>query len=196
MLKRFGIFAVVLAFLPTASFADVLLVQDSGTWGSTAPTTTWSAASESWSFSFEVNSNPTPAANTPGVGFEISPVSDFTYMLNGSPVATTPTDVLFFNTVGSDGGLMEIDFSGAVFNFFGPQAYSGPESSPTINAGVYLIGAKSDFDSTSPAADLPLSGDVTITDITTTPEPSSLILFGTGLMGALEMLRRKCVRKA
>jgi hypothetical protein len=155
--KSIGLLVGVL-LLPLACFGQ-LTVSESGVWSASAPTTTWSAPGASWSYSFVVAANPTVLSSVPGQHF-VAPFSNFTYTLNGSPVATTPGTIAWFST--AQGGLITINSAGAQFNIYGPQAYSGPESSPTILTGTYPLSTPmSVFTSTGNAAQ-PLSGAVTI----------------------------------
>ena len=149
---------VGMLLLPLACFGQYT-VSESGVWGATAPTTTWSAPNASWSYSFVVNTNPVVSNYSLGNNFTAA-FSNFTYTLNGSPVATTPASIVWYSSALS--GLFNINFSTAsFFQIFGSQAYSGPENSPTILRGTYPINAGSFFRS-SGNADQPLSGSVTI----------------------------------
>jgi hypothetical protein len=98
-------------------------------------------------------------------GFDFA-FSDFSYLLNGSLVAITPTFVRFFTA--SNGGGFGICFNGTtVANCteglgnvtFGPQLYTGPNSAPTLLPGTVV------------------------------PEPSTLLTLAAGLL-ALDARRR------
>ena len=172
--------------LPCAVSADALLVSESGTWGSSAVTSTWVAPNETWSYSFNVRNNPI-ASNVSLGHFFFAPFTNFVYTLNGSPVATKPKVIAWFST--SSGGLIDIAFGPGVFVVEGAQAYSGSESFPAILSGIYPLRSSSFFvDSTS--ASQPLTGNLNITVVT--PEPSTLlmILMGSALIGAFRFSRR------
>jgi hypothetical protein len=164
------VFCVLL--LASVGSASPLLVQESGVWGNSAPFTTWSAPGESWSYSFLIDSNPTPSSYSPGDNF-IAPFNNFNYFLNGFPVATTPDAIEWYST-NNEGGLINIYFGTTLFKVYGAQAYSGPESSPTILPGVYPLAGGSVFQSAG-NPDQPLTGYLTIT-----PEPATI---GMMLMG-------------
>jgi hypothetical protein len=87
---------------------------------------------------------------------------------NGSPTLT------FFDSL-------------AGINLIGPQVYSGLESAPTFIAGTYDV------------TDAATGGDATLviksesTPPAATPEPSTFVLLGSGLLGAFGMVRRRFV---
>jgi hypothetical protein len=179
--------SVLWLLIPIAAHAALLEVSESGTWGPGAPTTTWSAPNTTWQYLYFVQSNPSVSNVAAGTSF--SPAfTGFSYTLGGSPVATTPTGITFFNS--NLGGLMNIDFSGGVFGIEGGQAYSGSESAPTILTGTYPI---SGADFVSGENSQPFTGDVIIADANTAPEPStfSLTLIAAIFGTAFWRLRRR-----
>lgn len=170
--------------------AEPLLVSTSGTFAAGTTASTWSAAGDTWAFSFYVDSNPVVTSDTIGTDFD-APISGFVYTLNGSPVSVGPVDVEFFNI--SDFGLINVCFfgcvaSGSVTNGFvieGPQVYSGLESAPTILPGTYAETSNTaEVTSTATAQAL---GTVYIS-----PEPSTWGLSAAGLLVlAANFLRKK-----
>jgi len=176
----------VLLFASVGS-ASPLLVQESGVWGISVPVTTWSAPGESWSYSFLIDSNPIPSSYLLGDNF-IAPFNNFNYLLNGLPVATTPDAIEWYST-NNEGGLINVYFAGATFKVYGAQAYSGPESSPTILPGVYPLTSGSVFQSAG-NTDQPLTGNLTI--MAGVPEPASIgmMLMGVAVLAGLRFRRR------
>lgn len=157
-------------------------------------------------------SSPTPSSFVLGDRFGLTGV---TVLENGTTPVTT-TQMNFFNgNAVSDGGVASrlvnpLDFIDA---FVGEsQLYSGPESNPTFIPGTYAETGPED-DAAQIALDgcptgtteddagcgisdtwaLSTSSDVNLTlTITQTPEPSSVLLLGSGLLGLMGMsLRRK-----
>jgi|SRR5579862_2164768 len=170
----------VLAFWVLSAHASTISYSDSGTFSASTPSDAlgFSGPSETWAFHFDADSNPTILEHGNG-GFNFA-FSDFSYSLDGSPVAVTPTFIRFFSG-GNDGGF-EICFNGAFgvpcvdgLGTYGPQMYNGMTSAPTLSTGAF----------TSDVFDVIVSstayGEPNNT-IQATPEPSTLLTLAAGLL--------------
>jgi hypothetical protein len=140
-----------------------------------------SAGCETWSFSFTADSNPAVLEFGNG-GFDFA-FSNFTYSLNGSPVAIAPTAIRFF-TAANGGGFFICFVQPCGMGVFpngltagGPQLYTGPNSAPTLLPGPFIS--------------LPFAvavnsigyGEANITLQASVPEPSTLLMLAAGLLG-------------
>ena len=144
--------------------ASTITYSDSGTFSPSTATSAFSGPNETWAFSFQVDTNPTPVDFGNG-GFDL-PFSDFSYTLNGSPVAITPTAIRFFT--GSNGGGFFVCFieacgsgsfpSGLGTGFDWPQMFTGTTSAPVLTSGAFM----GDF--------------VAVVDPNSYPEPNTTIL--------------------
>ena len=146
-----------------------------------------------FTFRFTVDSNPTPTAGSvTTLGFDV-PANAFSYTLNGASVNASPTEVRF-NTL-SNGGLFDLTFgsglSAATFSFQGPQAFSGSTASPALLLGTYDVTSftysdPNNYDSQTPSR--------LTASVTSTPEPSSVFLFLSGIVALVAVPFRKSVR--
>jgi hypothetical protein len=172
----------VVAFCSVLAHADTISYGDSGTFSALIPNSTFSAPSDTWAFAFQADSDPTVSDVGMG-GFDFA-FSNFSYTLDGSPVAITPTFVRFFSA--ANGGGFEICFSGTTVptcseglgtGFFNTQMYTGPTSAPTLLPGSFDLdefGAVVD----SVGFDLP---NTTVL-ASAVPEPSTLLPLVAGLV--------------
>lgn len=161
--------------------ADTLLVSASGTYSSSTPVSFFTAPDATWSLSFVIQNNPSVSNASFGAGFSPS-FTDFSYSLNGSPLAITPDDVRFWHVPVNTPFILGLSIcwnsscvggtdEGIAFDT--SQLYSGSELSPAIVPGVY---ATSEFF----IDDGPSFGEPN-TVLTISPEPSTLLLSAMGL---------------
>jgi len=178
------------------AYAGIIAYSESGTFAASAPSSPYSGPGESWAFSFLANSNPVVIEYGNG-GFDFA-FSQFSYWLNGSPVAITPSAIRFF-TAANGGGyficLGPLPCGNGVFPNglgtagFTPQLYSGPNSAPTLLTGTFNFAYGVGVVVNSVGAD---AGSNTLV-ASPVPEPSTIISFSGGLLalGGLSLRRPK-----
>jgi hypothetical protein len=181
--------------------AETLLVSTSGVFGSSVTTGQLTGPNQSWAMAFDVDGNPA-ATNTDSFGFD-APFSNFSYLLNGSPVAASPESIRFYTD--PDGGLFtiffgpEAGFSNGLpipeFSFSGNSVFSETTTNPSILPGSYPISDALYSDAIN-FDDEGASGTVSITtSASTVPEPCSfLLLLTAGLLCLIVQLRQKRAR--
>lgn len=129
---------------------------------------------------WQLPASPTPSPENVSLGtsFTLDDVPVVGYF-NGSEVFSELDSFTFYST-SSEGG-----FEDASFDTVGLQLYTGSESAPTFTVGYYPNLYDYNFDAYGTLV-------IYATPTTpTTPEPSSLVLFGSGLIAIGGLLRRK-----
>ena len=182
---------LVVCWVP--AYAGTISYTADGTFSSSAPTSSWTGPNETWAFAFDADRHPTVLEYGNG-GFDFA-FSGFSYFLNGSPVAITPTFLRFF--AGHNGGGFMICFNGttaanctdgfATPFFDWPQLYTGPNSAPTMLTGEFTGDLGVAVNSTGYDA-----GNTTGV-ASAVPEPSTFMTLAAGLLASsgIRMYRRR-----
>lgn len=184
----------VLALCWLPAHADTISYTANGTFSPSTASSAFTGPSETWSFAFQADTNPVVFSFGLG-GFNFA-FSNFSYSLNGSPAAITPTFVRFFSP-GNGGGFL-ICFNGTTAAtctdglgspFFGPAMYSGMTSAPTLLPGQFTESFAAAVGSATY-----IQPDTTVQAVSNVPEPSSLTLL-TVASGVLALAKGRMYRR-
>lgn len=129
-------------------------------------------------FQYILPQDPTPSSFVLNQGFTLTNVNGS--ITQGTTTRTTTDNLEFYTTL--DGGAFAIyrpNATGAILN--GPQLFSGTTDAPTFTAGSF----------TGFSLNNPVDVTTTISDVTisVTPEPDSVALVATGLVGLVPLVR-------
>jgi PEP-CTERM motif-containing protein len=209
MRKALGVLALFsLAFAmsaPSASADGVVDYSVNGTWGAVVgfPDTTLSTAGDSFTLTFSVDPallGPGPLGDSTG---NIPITFNYTDFL-GDTVNHTLTGqagiVTFFTA--NDFGLFDIEFFPAssddfILQLFGPDAGFIDRPTPTLNTGVFTITPGDDLGGGSSLGDFTnfAINSVTSGSVTAMPEPSSLLLLGSGFLALGSFARKRLFQR-
>lgn len=118
--------------------------------------------------------SPIPVSSIPGTSFTLTATASFEGNTFTGPVT-------FLNAGGASGG-------GVTFN--GPVLFSGTDANPTFLLGSFNLSGNADLGNVGGVQ--PVTGTLVISQVSAvTPEPESLALTATGILGLWIYLRRR-----
>jgi len=179
--KILFLFAAAIVGCGMASADLLLTVVASGQFSSSAiADSSLVAPNGVFSFSFVVDSNPTPlSGSVTSLAFDV-PVQGFSYKLNNVSESVTPSEITF-NTL-ADGGLFDVTFgsglSSSEFVFEGVQMFSGTTAAPVFALGNYALTSWTFSDPANYDFHTPVGATAGIDPV---PEPSTIFLISSGL---------------
>ncbi len=144
------------------------------------------------SLTFTLPTSPTPDGVDPHQDFFLGNIA---FTENGTSM--TADDVYFYNKA-NGGGFDLVDSNGLDIDgldFYGPKLFTGTVKDPTFKKGKFTLtggpacGVDEDVSADADACSYKLK--ITTVPVSATPEPASLLLLGTGALGAVNFVRRR-----
>jgi hypothetical protein len=213
MRKVFGILTLLILVLTVSpAHADgVVEYTVTGTYatGDAFSLTPVSRPGDSFLITFSVDPTLLPPGPATGTSVATGITFDYTDSLGGITIfsLTDQPGTATFYLAGLPGGLFDLDFSAGgddlMLSLFGPDAgfIDGPII--TLNTGVFPITPGDDSgggsligDSNTPGFDAVSSGTVTAVSSTAVPEPSSLLLLGSGFLALGSFARKRLLGRS
>ena len=184
--------------LPSAQAAPVV-ISSNGVFDAGAAATLLTAPNAAWAMTFTMDAEPVrfvdPALTFTGLFFT-APFSNFSYTLDGVPIANQPTYISLYNA--GNGGGIDVYFNDILdgnsqttaLSFYAPQIYTGDESDPTLSPGIYTTTTQGHDGLLVYVEDvLTQHGDPLVT-VALVPAPATLLLALSGVLALALHSRR------
>ena len=135
-------------------------------------------------YTFSLPSNPVPAAAAPSAYFILNNIA---VSINEQPEITA--ELTFFSSANSGGlDIFPVSSISPIVSLDGSQLYTGLETAPVFAPGTFSLG--------NPETEKPYSLFIVEAVPPAVPEPSTLLLLGTGLVSAVGAVQRKLATHA